>query len=955
MNSFRIFVFTLWLLPFVMDVQAQQYIIDSLEAELLVAEEDTLKVDILNELAQEYLNVMRHAISKQYSSEALSLSERLDYLWGQFFAIHNLSRYYLTTGEYETALDISLKSKKIAQKTQSEFLIAKHYHLKGLIHLEKGEFEVAISNYKQAVEMQARIGDTLGQATSCQNLATTFQALRDFGQARLYYEKAETLFTSLKHPSHDELLGCYYNLGNLNMKEGNVEKALDYLFRSLELLDQDNPSIYLAGIYGSIGSAFRRRGNHAESVHYLQKAIDIHEIMGDKEGLAMTSGVLAITHYHMKDLDGAEKAMEKAVVIFKELRKVDNLVSAYRTLSQIKAEKGNLEEAISYLELAKEIAEEHDYTYLLATVYEGMGTLNRMRGESSEAQKWLAKSVEIFKDLKEQLRLSVVYYNIGSIYFENQQYDQALTYAQLSIDAFESRFVLVSGETAKKYFISYGKHSYHLAIISSIELEKYQEAFLYSELARGRILNVLLSDSEVQVQLPPQFELERKDILTQMQELSNLMQTDFSQDSLAILEKQKLLLQTRLEVFDAKVKDNFPEFIELNKVPLSNPDNIQKTISIDEVIIEFYFRFGQASAIVMTNTHLQIIPLPDFATIDSILQSFQKQYLQQTQQSLTETPSLQQQTQQAFFDCSSQLYQHLFEPLEATGLLKGKNLIIVPDGPLHYLPFELLIRDKEKKPFDQYSYLVQAYEISYYPSATTMAFQRSKEQEPTIYPKQLLAFGAPVFRGPGRGERPRLDTVDFRSGLAPLPHSSREVKGIAALFPKEQADVFMGHQATEDNLKALALKDYRYIHFSTHGLINTQFPKWSAIALTQDNDSTEDGLMQMYELFDLELNAELVSLSACESGLGKLVEGEGMVGFTRGLMYAGAPSLILSLWPVVDESTADLFLDYYRRLQKSDGKNKYRPLRKTQLKMIRQGGTFANPYYWAPFIFIGEK
>ena len=116
----------------------------------------------------------------------------------------------------------------------------------------------------------------------------------------------------------------------------------------------------------------------------------------------------------------------------------------------------------------------------------------------------------------------------------------------------------------------------------------------------------------------------------------------------------------------------------------------------------------------------------------------------------------------------------------------------------------------------------------------------------------------------------------------------------------------------------------------------------------------DDGCLNLYEIFELDLNADLVSLSACETGLGQLVRGEGMVGFTRALMYAGTPSMILSLWKVPDESTSDLFVNYYSKLQKNNGTNKYAPLREVQLEMI-QSEKYSNPYYWAPFIFIGEK
>jgi len=189
--------------------------------------------------------------------------------------------------------------------------------------------------------------------------------------------------------------------------------------------------------------------------------------------------------------------------------------------------------------------------------------------------------------------------------------------------------------------------------------------------------------------------------------------------------------------------------------------------------------------------------------------------------------------------------------------------------------------------------------------------------------------------------------------LRRLEHSGREGDSIAALYPG--ARVFKREQALEDTLKALDLKPFRYFHCATHSIIDAETPELSMIILTLDKDSTEDGLVHLYEIFDLDLNADLVVLSACETGLGKLVKGEGMVGFTRALMYAGTPTVILSLWSVADQSTANLFIDYYKGLKAIDGRDKHLPLREAQLKMIEAGGKFSNPYFWAPFVLIGER
>jgi CHAT domain-containing protein len=214
--------------------------------------------------------------------------------------------------------------------------------------------------------------------------------------------------------------------------------------------------------------------------------------------------------------------------------------------------------------------------------------------------------------------------------------------------------------------------------------------------------------------------------------------------------------------------------------------------------------------------------------------------------------------------------------------------------------------------------------------------------------------------------------------LERLVQSRREVQQIAKLYPNDEVALFLREQAREENVKAEGrLSHYRLIHFAAHGLLNENKPQYSGLVLTlspeagnpkselqtsdlrpQTSDrvnpqSAEDGLLQVYEIFNLKLNADLVVLSACETGLGKQVKGEGLIGLTRAFMYAGTSSVVVSLWKVLDTSTADLMVRFYRHLK--DGKlSKAEALRQAQLELIRHG-KFAHPYFWAPFVLVGKS
>jgi CHAT domain-containing protein len=238
----------------------------------------------------------------------------------------------------------------------------------------------------------------------------------------------------------------------------------------------------------------------------------------------------------------------------------------------------------------------------------------------------------------------------------------------------------------------------------------------------------------------------------------------------------------------------------------------------------------------------------------------------------------------------------------------------------------------------------------------------------------LLALGDPSYdlreSVPGSASQLALRGVFERDKpwmLRRLVHSRDEVTRIASLYPRDRVDVLLGEAATEENLKADdRLGKYRVIHLAAHGLLNENRPQFSGLVVSLpragtsegaagsagSRRSSEDGLLQVYEIFNMRLNADLVVLSACETGLGKEMRGEGIVGLTRAFLYAGTPAVVVSLWKVADSSTAELMVRFHAHLR-DDGLSPSEALRRAQLDLVEKTG-FAHPYYWAPFVLVGK-
>jgi CHAT domain-containing protein len=296
-----------------------------------------------------------------------------------------------------------------------------------------------------------------------------------------------------------------------------------------------------------------------------------------------------------------------------------------------------------------------------------------------------------------------------------------------------------------------------------------------------------------------------------------------------------------------------------------------------------------------------------------------------------------------------ELYRLLLGPFAAE-LARARRLLVVPDGLLHYLPFESLAAalDAAGRP----RHLLDTHEVAYAPAASVAA--ELARRAPRGAPVDWLAYGAPRLGSAGAGPAPAAGTVrSLFAGraFADLPHARREVQSIARLFPEASRRVRLGGEATERALKQEDLARFRILHLATHGVLDDRTPGRSGLLLAPGHPD-EDGLLQGVEVLNLHLDAELVVLSACQSGLGTLVRGEGLVGLSRAFFYAGARRLVVSLWTVNDHSTSELMRAFYARLRQGQGPAA--ALREAKRAMVRSDRpAYRFPYYWAPFVVVG--
>jgi len=295
-------------------------------------------------------------------------------------------------------------------------------------------------------------------------------------------------------------------------------------------------------------------------------------------------------------------------------------------------------------------------------------------------------------------------------------------------------------------------------------------------------------------------------------------------------------------------------------------------------------------------------------------------------------------------------YQKMMEPI-----LKNqkdiRQLILIPDGELAYLPFEAFLTKNAAQSntgYQNLDYLMRNYAINYNYSASL--WKENKQAKEFRNNGKMLAFAA-AYEPEKTNESDRAPHLrKLRKGLIDLPAVQAEVQQLEATF---EGDFLYGENATEHNFKEIA-GGYAILHLAMHGILNTQYPILSSMAFTEDKDSLEDNFLEAHEISNLSLQAELVVLSACETGYGKFKQGEGVLSLARSFMYSGVPSLVVSLWQVNDGSTSIIMQLFYQNLQA--GMNKAEALNKAKLAYIEQAaGASAHPAFWAPFIQLGDS
>lgn len=479
-----------------------------------------------------------------------------------------------------------------------------------------------------------------------------------------------------------------------------------------------------------------------------------------------------------------------------------------------------------------------------------------------------------------------ILYDMGRIAEKRGDPEKALDYYRRAIEQIEKLRSNINYEAGMIGFVGDKQPVYRAIVALLVRQQKYDEAFEYAERAKARALVDLLAQKK-------DFAVRGADPQKVRQLLAQTGAPEAMPATLEEASKTRNLADSAQE----EIKQRAPELTPLISVPPVKLADIAAKLPVDEALVSYFYTDKELFAFVLTSQGLRAAKLDREGLEEKVRQ------LRRAIQSRTSE----------YLDASRRLHDQLLRPIES---LLQQKITIAPHGILHYLPFAAL--------HDGTRFAIERYNIRILPSASTLLYLRSDKSQT---PGQILAFGNPDLGNP------ELD----------LKFAQQEALEVAKTFSDSRA--LIRKEATKAALKELG-PGFRYVHFATHGQFNANEPLASALLLARTDE--EDGRLTIGDLYSLRIDADLVSMSACETGLGKIANGDDVIGLTRGFLYAGARSIVASLWQIDDKATEDLMTRFYKYLTETD---KREALRKAQLETRE---AFPHPFFWGAFQIIGN-
>ncbi len=867
--------------------------------------------------------------SEKFYSEALSdarkanleREEELSRLALEIGKLYSQGQAELYNGRYEKSIAAFQAALELARKIGSREHVLKCLRQLSLVFWAQPDLENFLAVNKNSLEIAQELSDRREKAKALISLGTYYLTKGDYTRALDSY--SEALETSRDAGNKRDESLCLQNLGLILAQLGFYERSLNCFLEAYGIDRQLGKPGFLPQNMINLGESFRNKWLSLSNWEDLDQALD----------------------YFTEALEWGKQNGDEQT----ELRALNNIGNIHLHFKKYFS-------ARSYFRRSQKIAAEAQDIEALLEVSNNLGICYFNTDHIKEAETCFQAALDKGRSVGRDKILWETLFYLGRCCEKKGKLEKALNYYNDSMSAIEHIRTRILAEHHKVGFMR-DKFKVYEAVINLLYRSgfkdgtspKAEEIFYAVERAKARAFLETLSDTGggLRSQWGPSLEREERDISGRIAAVvQEMARGDLPQGRRADLQKTLKNLEDEYINFISRIRSKEPGLAGVAfPLPIRVKEVQESLLDEKTAILEYFLGEENSLLFLVTQKKLDVFHLPPRREIEHSIDGYVK---------LLSGPPKE---EWSGFLAARRLSRDLLLP--ALNILPPsvERIIFIPDGPLWHLPFDTLAFSPTDSPAGE-DFLISRYPISYAPSCSSLLLLRDRKKKDR-QAHNLLAFGNPVpppETSPG-GKRKisianilretyETQGIDFST----LPQSDREIREISRFFSRDGRTIFLHKEASEAMIKRLPLEDYPVVHFACHAFIDEKVPYRSALILSSDGISLEDGFLQVREIANLRLAAELVVLSACETGQGRLEQGEGVLGLSRIFFYSGARSVVSTLWKIGDKATAMFMRQFYFHL--SQGLDKAQAMRLAKLRLLKS--EYSHPFYWAPFELHGE-
>jgi CHAT domain-containing protein/Tfp pilus assembly protein PilF len=857
--------------------------------------------DTLNNIGLVYDNLGQYADALKSYQQALLIAKQIGDKAAEGITLNNIGRVYGNLGQYADALKYYQQALVIGQQVSDKAGEGTTLNNIGTVYDGLGQYAQALKYYQQALVIGQQVGDKAGEKTTLHNIGAAYSELGQYAQALKFYEQALVIVKQIGDKAGEGT--TLNNIGTVHNKQGQYADALKYHQQALVIRQKVADKAGEGASFNNIGVVYDNLGQYADALKYYQQALVIAKQIGNKSGEGSTLNNIGAVYSKWGQYADALKSYQQALVIAKQIGDKAGEATALNNSGRVYQDLGQYADALKAYQPALVIAKQLGSKATEGITLNNIGGVYDNLGQYADALKAYQQALVLAKEISNKASVGITLNNIGGVYKTLGQYPDAEKSLFAAIEVLES---LRPGLTDANKVSIFETQAFIYRSLQQVLVaqNKTNSALEIAERGRARAFVELLAEkfsdnvgAQGLAPLKPPINPPKIQEIQQIAKEQNATLIEYSIVDDAFINHGKVeWRKSELYIWVVKPTGEVA-FKTVDLKSLKTPLKDLVTSSRDSIGVRGRPVIG-------------VVPRPGF----------------EQRQEANQTENLQ------------QLHKLLIEPIaQFLPTNPSDRVIFIPQNQLFLVPFPAL-KDASGK------YLIEKHTILTAPAIQVLQLTREKRQsmgnrERRVGSGDVLVVGNPTM--PTNLTAPTGELIK----LSPLPSAEQEALAIANLL---KTKALTGDRATKAVVEQQMTKA-RIIHLATHGLLNDfkGFGVPGAIALAPS--SNNNGLLTSSEILDMKFNAELVVLSACDTGRGDIT-GDGVIGLSRSLITAGVPSVIVSLWAVPDAPTASLMTQFYQNLQQNP--DKAQALRNAMLTTMKQ---HPNPKNWAAFTLIGES